>query len=105
MSTGNSNKASHNIGSGASWRPNSEVLAQRLGDEMILVHLQTNRIYRLNKTAARVWELMSAGENREALFHRLLEEFAVSSAQLVKELDGLFARLQAEKLLYPGGEG
>jgi hypothetical protein len=36
-------------------QPNRDVVARRLKDEIVLVHLRTNRIYSLNRTGARFW--------------------------------------------------
>jgi hypothetical protein len=39
-------------------RPEDDVVSRRLEDEVVLVHLRTNRIYKLNETGARLWELL-----------------------------------------------
>jgi len=36
-------------------QPSRDVVARRLEDEIVLVHLQKNRIYSLNRTGARFW--------------------------------------------------
>jgi hypothetical protein len=38
----------------------------RVGEEAVLVNLKTNRIYSLNHTRARFWELISVGHDRNA---------------------------------------
>ena len=44
--------------------PNPDVVSRRLGDDTVLVHLKTNRIFALNPTGARFWELLLEGMNR-----------------------------------------
>src|SRR5829696_3032146 len=44
-------------------RPHPDVSWRRLGDEVVIVHLKTNQIYRLNRTAARFWELVAEGSD------------------------------------------
>jgi hypothetical protein len=75
------------------------VLASRLGEEMVLVHLETNQIYELNRTAARLWELAGAGCRRDALERQLLSEFAVGEAELAQEVDALLTALVAARLI------
>jgi len=41
-----------------SLKPAPEVLARRLPGGAVLVHMRTNRIFELNETGARIWELL-----------------------------------------------
>lgn len=84
---------------GTRLRPSSEVVHQSLEGEAVLVHLRTNRIYALNATGARLWELLSEGCDRAELERRLLGEFEVGPAQLRRELDELLGSLAAEGLV------
>lgn len=76
-----------------------DVVAERVGDSVVLVHLETNRIYELNPTAARVFELLREGKDRAAIEAVLLEEFAVEPAALAANLDVLLAELRRQELL------
>jgi hypothetical protein len=80
-------------------RPHPYVVGERIGDEILLVHLRTNQIYELNSTAARVWELVQAGCQQEEIQQRIREEFEVGDAQLVIELEGFLSLLRSKKLL------
>jgi len=44
----------------AAWRPSEDTVTQRVGEGIVLVHLPTDRIYSLNPTATRLWELLAA---------------------------------------------
>jgi hypothetical protein len=79
--------------------PDPDVLVQRMGQEMILLHLRTNRFYELNRTGARLWELVCAGLDRSGVQEQMSCEFDVDAAQLGTEIDGLLATLAAEQLL------
>lgn len=85
-------------------RPDPEVVAERVQDETVLVHLQTNRIYALNRTAGRAWELLEQGRPRPAIERQLLEEFDVSNEQLDVELSSLFSSLSSEGLIRSGND-
>lgn len=76
-----------------------DVVARRLADEIVLVHLQTNRIYTLSATAARFWELLQQGLERAAIISQLSEEYDVEQSQLEAEISGLVSRLSAERLV------
>jgi hypothetical protein len=56
-------------------RPAADVIARRLGDSAVLIRLNTNRIYELNATGARIWELLAEGATREQVVDALGREF------------------------------
>jgi hypothetical protein len=82
-------------------RPHPDVVWQRLEDDVVLVHLRTNRIYSLNQTAARAWELLSAGADRAELERALLDEFDVEPVKVGRSLDELLEQLTTADLLAP----
>lgn len=83
-------------------RPHADVVWRRLEDEVVLVQLQTNRIYSLNATAARAWELLSAGADRSEIERALLDEFEVDAGDLCSSLDDLLQRLSEADLVSRG---
>jgi hypothetical protein len=80
-------------------KPNSNVLFKRLGDETVLFHLETDRFYELNGTAARFWELLHAGFSVAEIRERMLQEFEVDPDQFADEADTLLAFLTKEDLV------
>ena len=81
------------------YQPSNEVLSRRVGDEIVLVHLQTNQIHGLNRTAARFWELLEEGQGRSAIVERLRSEFEVGEEELEAEIDELLGSLRAKGLI------
>ncbi len=81
------------------FRPNPDVVAQRVGADVVLVHLQTNRIYELNRTGARLWELIQAGHDREQIQQLLLREFDVEESQLSLAIDAFVTLLTDANLV------
>lgn len=79
--------------------PSQDVVGQRLGDEVVLVSLQTNRIFELNRTGARFWELLQSESDRRRIEQRLVEEFEVSEDALSAEVDQLIKTLTDEELV------
>lgn len=80
-------------------KPAPDVLARRMPGGAVLVHLPSNRIFELNETGARVWELLSEGVEGDALIERLGSEFAVDRVRLRADVDAVLDRLGREGLL------
>lgn len=80
-------------------KPNPNVLFKRLGDQIVLFHLETDRFYELNGTAARFWELLSEGSDAAQIRTLMLEEFAVDPDQFAGEAESLIATLRKEDLI------
>ena len=76
-------------------RRREDVIAQRVGETAVLVNLSSNRIYQLNATGARVWELLAAAPSLEGLVGELSHEFEIDREALegeVAQIVGEFAR-------------
>ncbi len=80
-------------------KPSEDVVARRVEDDVVLVNLRTNRIYALNRTGARAWELLEAGNDRAQIAAGLRAEFDVREEDLDGELGRLFASLREEGLV------
>ena len=87
------------------FRASPDALATRVGDEIVLVHTATDRIYVLNRTGARVWELLCGDLDRTEIESRLAEEFDVAHADLAAEVDSLLASLVESRLITELGDG
>lgn len=85
--------------SDAPLKPATQVLARRLPGGAVLVHLGTNRIFELNETGAKVWELLSEGLDNGQILQRLIEEFAVEPALAAADLRTVLEQLEREGLL------
>ena len=76
-----------------------DVVARRLEEEVVLVHLATNEIYRLNPTGARFWELLGEGLELYDVKRSLESEFEVDRDTLDDEVERLVAELTDQGLL------
>jgi hypothetical protein len=77
------------------------VVSRTAPDELVLVQLQTDRIFVLNRTAARIWELLSEQHDPSAVARRLTEEFEVGQPEAAGEIADLVATLTREALILP----
>ena len=80
-------------------RRNPEVIAKRLDNTTVLVDLPTSRIFELNETGTRIWELLGEGRDADSIMRHLVDEFEVDHAQAEGEVNNLLARLRADGLL------
>jgi len=80
-------------------KPNPNVISRRLGDEIVLFHLDSDRFYELNGTAARFWELLSEQASSARVFEDMVREFNVGHDQLIAEANSLIASLRQENLV------
>ena len=83
------------------FRPSPDTVAQRLGDELVLIHLRTDRMFVLNRTGARVWELLSTGVDLVEIQKQVLREFEVAEAELTTDVRDLLHSLRTEQLIRP----
>lgn len=81
-------------------KPASSVVAQKVGDGMVLVNMETSEIFELTTTASRAWELLSDGATVDEIRETLQAEFdAPGDEQIDSELDEFLALARREDLL------
>jgi hypothetical protein len=80
-------------------RPSPGVVARDMGGSAVLVHLESNRIFELNATGARVWSLLEQGLHRDEICHRLQQEFEVPAEDVAATVDALLVSLESEHLI------
>jgi hypothetical protein len=71
----------------------------------VLVQLQSDQIYVLNRTAARIWDLLAAGCGRAEIERCLLAEFEVTEDVLAAQIDQLLTSLEDQRLIYRHDDG
>jgi hypothetical protein len=81
--------------------PHEDVVSERVGDDLVLVHLGTNEIFALNPTGARFWELLVAGGSRDAIEQQLLSEYEVDPTALRAEIDSMLGELARHEMVRP----
>jgi len=79
--------------------PNPEVIAKRLDQAAVLVHIPTNRIFELNETGTRIWELLGEGLDPNGIVRQLREEFDVEHGWAADEVRSFLEQLRTVGLL------
>jgi hypothetical protein len=83
----------------ATIRLNPDVIARHLGESAVLVHLPTNRVFELNHTGARVWDLIGEGLPFDKIVQKLVEEFDMDVDGVTADVTDLIAWLRDEELI------
>ena len=80
-------------------RPSEGVVAREMGSAAVVIHLESNRIFELNATGARIWSMLEQGLDRDGICVRLREEFDTPGDDLEQTVDDLLADLLREGLI------
>jgi hypothetical protein len=85
----------------AKFRPSPDGVYNRVGGEAVLINMNTNRIYELNETTARLWELLSDGKSLGEIEQTMLQEYEIDPGRLANEITTMLASLEREQLIVP----
>jgi hypothetical protein len=85
-------------GTSPSLRPSTGVVARDMGTAAVLIHLESNRIFELNATGARVWALIEQRLSRDAIVARLKGEF-IQATDIEEAVGELVNELEREGLI------
>ena len=80
-------------------KPPADVLSAHLGDETVLLDLNSKRYYRLNESAATIYRALEEGAGREGAIKRVLEAFEIDEATATAAVDEMLTNLETKKLL------
>jgi hypothetical protein len=69
-----------------------------LGDEAVLLNVQSGVYFGLNAVGTRIWELLIEGATQEDIVGRLLDEYDVEPEQLRTDIEGFMQVLAAKGL-------
>ena len=81
------------------WAISTEVISQRLGNDTVVVHLGSNRIYQLNETGTKLWESLGTCADLAQIEVQLAAEYEVDPETLALEAQSLLDRLIEERLV------
>jgi hypothetical protein len=85
--------------SASAWRSAPDVVVERMEGSALLINLKTNRMFELDSTGARLWDLLTEGLDVDAITAQLLREYDVDAAGLAREVDELLRDLESEQLV------
>jgi hypothetical protein len=76
-----------------------DVLFRLVGDEGVLVNLNTEVYLGLNPVGSRMWSVLNDTDSVQAAYEVLLQEYAVEPARLRADLEELLDQLLGQKLI------
>jgi hypothetical protein len=82
-----------------------DVVSEQLDGEAVVLNLRTGVYYALNPTGTRIWELLAAHGDPEAVVTSMLAEFEVSPQRLRDDVSVLIGALLERGLVEPVREG
>jgi hypothetical protein len=84
----------------APWYPDPDVVLEKMEGSSVVINLSTNRMFELNETATRFWELLMEGDDIATIKERLVREYDVDRSTVDREVEDLMFRLAAERLIH-----
>lgn len=79
-----------------------DVLFRLVGDEGVLLNLDTTLYLGLNPVGTRMWSVLSSAGSIQAAYDELLKEYEVEPAQLRADLEEFIDQLLGQKLIVAG---
>jgi hypothetical protein len=76
-----------------------EVMARQVGEETVILHLESGTYYGLDPVGARIWQLIVEGKSLGEICEVMREEYEVEQAQIEKDVVELAAELESKKLV------
>ena len=76
-----------------------QVRARAVGEEMVLLHLETGIYFGLDPVGVRVWQLIQAGKSLRQACDAVIEEYDVSREVLEQDVLALARNLVDKKLV------
>jgi hypothetical protein len=82
-----------------------DVMFRLVGDEGVLVNLNTERYLGLNAVGTCMWKALGSASSIEAAYEQLLGEYDVEPARLRADLDEFIDRLLGQQLIETDAAG
>lgn len=97
-------KAQSEARNNLTYQVNQDIIHQRVGEDIILINLKSDRIFSLNRTGARFFELLSEHRPIPEIKEKLLAEFDVDPETLDDEILNILDNLLEESFIYADNE-
>ena len=79
------------------------VVARQVGEEVVILNLDTGTYFGLDPVGARIWELIGEGETPAQICEVLQAEYDASPERVERDIERLVAALSDEKLIETSG--
>ncbi|WP_108882837.1 PqqD family peptide modification chaperone [Anderseniella sp. Alg231-50] len=82
----------------------TSILVQEVEDETVILNLKNENYYRLDGTAARIWQLLGKLGSRDKVTEAMASEYQVPVADLQRDVEALIAEFVQLDLLHTAEE-
>ena len=79
--------------------PSAAVMVRQLGDESVLLDLNTQSYFGLDETGTRMWAALAGAPSIEKAFEALRDEYDVEPATLRVDMERFVQTLRLERLI------
>lgn len=79
-----------------------DVTFRNIDEEIVLINLETERMFTLNSSGARFWQLLAEGQELGQISRQMQGEYEVGSNEIEKEISDLLGSLREEGLIAIG---
>lgn len=80
-------------------RPAPKVLVTRLGEEMVMLDLASERYFGLDSVGTACWEALTTAQSAGGAIDTLLELYDVDEETLVRDVSGMITQLTEKELV------
>ena len=81
------------------WRWHDKIACRNIGDETVVVGIESNEVHVLNEVGAFLWQNLEHGADTNTLLSRLRETYEVGENQALADIDQFLSELVAKKLI------
>lgn len=78
---------------------NKGVLANKVGDEVVMMDMEKGKYFGVNKTGSYIWQLLEQPATIGELCDRLVADFGISKEQCTNELKPFIEQMQKENII------
>jgi len=78
---------------------NPNLLHERVGDDTVIVNLENDKLFELNKTASFLFDKIVEGKKLEEIKAYFLDEYDLDSETIDKEIKRIFTEFKKEGVL------
>ena len=75
------------------------VFWKKVGDETVVLNIDTGFYYTLGDVGGRMWEMLTADENEELIVSKIASLYGVPKKRVAQDLEELIQDLKKERLL------
>ena len=76
-----------------------QAVARKVGEELVILDLESGTYFGLDPVGARIWQLMKEGKSLAEICEAMLEEYEVSREELERDALALAQDLEARSLI------